>query len=262
MKLKNSNQYQNVITSEAIILRKTPLGEYDAIISLYTREMGRIRAAAKNILKSKNRLSGILNPMSHVHVTLYSKNSQSMFRLNDVEKIHSWKEIKFDLNLLESAYTILEIIERLTPDQEPNLKLFEIVLRSLCHLETYKEIQEWILIQFQIRFLELSGYGIHINQCTRCGKHRQNRAANYSFKICGSICRSCLTVSDNPEILSSKLLNCIDYLNTENAELNHLLPSDIRNELSIFIGKYYEFHLDFTSKSQGIFNPGNRTHIK
>ena len=56
---------------EAVVLRTHTLGEADRIITLLTKEHGRIRAVAKGIRRTKSRFGARLEPFMVVDVQCY-----------------------------------------------------------------------------------------------------------------------------------------------------------------------------------------------
>ena len=56
---------------EAIILRTQKLGEADRIITMLTREHGRIRGVAKGVRRTKSKFGARLEPGSHVDIQLF-----------------------------------------------------------------------------------------------------------------------------------------------------------------------------------------------
>jgi len=64
-----------VYRDQAVVLRTQKLGEADRIITLLTREHGRIKAVAKGVRRTKSRWGARLEPTSHVDLQLYSGKS-------------------------------------------------------------------------------------------------------------------------------------------------------------------------------------------
>ena len=49
---------------EAIVLRAWPFQEADLLVSLFTREQGRVKGVARHALRSRRRFGGALEPMT------------------------------------------------------------------------------------------------------------------------------------------------------------------------------------------------------
>ena len=74
---------------EALVLRVWPFQEADLLVSLFTREQGRVRGVARHALKSRRRFGGALEPMTHVRATYAEKPRQELVRLDAFEIVSS-----------------------------------------------------------------------------------------------------------------------------------------------------------------------------
>ena len=78
--------------TEAIVLRTYRLGEADKIASLFTRQLGRLRAVAKGAFRPKSRFGGALEPLSYLRVQLFERENRDLLPLNSVELVESFFE--------------------------------------------------------------------------------------------------------------------------------------------------------------------------
>ena len=74
---------------EAIVLRTWPFHEADLVVSLFTREQGRVKGVARHALKSRRRFGGALEPMTHVRATYMERPGQELVRLDALEILSS-----------------------------------------------------------------------------------------------------------------------------------------------------------------------------
>ena len=75
--------------AEAIILRTWPMHEADQIVSLFTRDQGKIKGVAKAAMKSRRRFGGALEPMTYVRASYAEKPKQELVRLDSCEILSS-----------------------------------------------------------------------------------------------------------------------------------------------------------------------------
>ncbi|HXB62089.1 MAG TPA: DNA repair protein RecO, partial [Acidobacteriaceae bacterium] len=71
--------------TEAIVLRTWPFHESDMIVSLFTREQGKVKGIARAAMKSRKRFGGALEPMTHVRANYAEKPKQDLVRLDSFE---------------------------------------------------------------------------------------------------------------------------------------------------------------------------------
>src|ERR1700742_3722484 len=74
---------------EAVVLRTWPIHEADQIVSLFTRDYGKIKGVAKAAAKSRRRFGGALEPMTHVRAHYAERPSQQRLRLISFALLHS-----------------------------------------------------------------------------------------------------------------------------------------------------------------------------
>jgi DNA repair protein RecO (recombination protein O) len=74
---------------EAVVLRTWPIYEADQIVSLFTRDYGKIKGVAKSAARSRRRFGGALEPMTHVRASYAEKPRQELVRLDSFEIVTS-----------------------------------------------------------------------------------------------------------------------------------------------------------------------------
>ena len=81
--------------SEGIILKGIPLGEADRIVTIYTLGSGKLRLVAKGVRRSRSRMSGYLEPLTYVSISV--AEGRNIDTITEVEIIQSFREIREDL---------------------------------------------------------------------------------------------------------------------------------------------------------------------
>ncbi len=143
-------------TCEALVLRKSSYGEADLLVTLFSRELGKLRALAKNAKKSQKRFGGRLDFFNRlaVEVTL---NKGRFNLIGDVTLKESYREITESVDSFVAANRVLELLDFLTPEQEPAGELFDLVTETLGLLSGKREPHSVFLV-FLLRALTLCGY--------------------------------------------------------------------------------------------------------
>ena len=114
--------------TEAIVLRTYRLGEADKIISLFTRQFGRLRAAATGAQRPKSRYGGTLEPLSYVRLWLFERENRDLLRLNSAELVESFFDMQKDYRAQVAAQYLAEVSERLLPEREVNERAFRLLV--------------------------------------------------------------------------------------------------------------------------------------
>ncbi len=127
--------------TEAIVLRTYRLGEADKIASLFTRQLGRLRAVAQGALRTKSRYGGTLEPLSYVRLWIFERENRDLLHLNSVEIIESFFDMQKDYRVQLAAQYLAEVGERLLPEREVNERIFRLLLAVLRALKTLRGSQ-------------------------------------------------------------------------------------------------------------------------
>ena len=230
----------SVYRVQAIVLRTQKLGEPDRIITLFTREHGRIKAVAKGVRRTKSRWGARLEPASHVDLQLYS--GRSLDTVTQAVSIENFGDVlSLDYQRWTVASAILEAAERFTSQEhEPALQQYLLVvgsLKALAH-ETYDA--SLILDAYLLRSLAVAGYAPSLMNCSRCdapGPHKY-----FSLVGGGSVCNTCkpsAAPTPHPETLElmQQLLSG-DWASAMDSDTR------FRREASGLIAAYLQWHLE------------------
>jgi DNA repair protein RecO (recombination protein O) len=174
--------------SEAFLIRKIQYGEADYILTLFTKDFGKIRGLAKNAKKSRKRFGGRLEPFVHLRVR-FRERPDGMKFIEDSETTQVFLSLMEDIGLFTWGSFILENVDILLPEEEPNEKMFELLVQTLSDLDSKKNPLT-IILKFQISALSLSGYKPNFDVCTKCGKPIEENAF-FSIKKGGVLCNDC-----------------------------------------------------------------------
>lgn len=229
-----------VYRDQAVVIRTQKLGEADRIITLLTRERGRIKAVAKGVRRTKSRWGARLEPTSHVDLQLFSgKNLDTITQAVSIE--HYGDRLTENYQYWTVASAILEAAERFTANEhEPALQQYHLVVGALKALayETYDS--SLILDAFLLRSLSIGGYAPSLLNCSVCESEGPHRF--FSLVGGGSVCANCkpsAAATPAPETLS--LMQQLLSGNWEEAIESELR---YRREASGLIAAYLQWHLE------------------
>src|SRR6516164_4185801 len=108
-----------VLTSEAVVLRTWPVHEADLIVSLFSRDYGKIRGVAKSALRSRKRFGGALEPMTLARAWFVERPRQELTRLDQLEIIRSPLSAPVDQARLTVLSFFAEVLEESLPERDP-----------------------------------------------------------------------------------------------------------------------------------------------
>ncbi len=157
---------------DGVVLRTQKLGEADRIISLLTRQNGRVRAVAKGVRRTKSRFGARLEPFTHVDVLVHAGRSLDVITQAEVIRPYG-APLAGDYPRYTAGIAMLETAERFTPmESEPALRQFLLLiggLRALSQTDEQAREPRLVLDAFLLRSLAVAGYAPALQECARCG---------------------------------------------------------------------------------------------
>jgi DNA repair protein RecO (recombination protein O) len=150
---------------EAIVIRTYKLGEADRIVVLFTKARGKIRTVAKGVRKTTSRFGSRLEPTSHVALQLYE--GRELDTITQAETIDHMRSIRDDLDRIARASALLEAVDSITQEREPNPRLFTMLLGALRTLAAHDH--PLVVPAFFWKLLALEGLAPMVDACVVCG---------------------------------------------------------------------------------------------
>ncbi|MGA2505452.1 MAG: DNA repair protein RecO [Anaerolineales bacterium] len=180
---------QHSFRVEGVVLRHADWGETDRLLTLYTRERGKVRAIAKGARKIRSRKAGHLEPFTHV--TLQLARSHDLPIVTQADTLDAYLPIHENLVKTSQAAYIVELLDRFTyEDDTENYGIFRLLTEVLSRLE--KESDPWLAIRYyEVRLLDLLGYRPHWFECANCGREIKAEAQFFSAVRGGVLCPAC-----------------------------------------------------------------------
>ena len=225
---------------QAIVLRTQKLGEADRIITLFTRDHGRLKAVAKGVRRTKSRWGARLEPASCVDLLLYSGKTFDV--VTQAEAIENYGDvISQDYQQWTIASSILEAAERFTAQEhEPALQQYLLVNGALTALAHKTYDPSLILDAYLLRSLAVAGYAPSLTNCSRCnapGPHKY-----FSLVGGGAVCTTCKpSAAATPTVDTLQLMSDLltgDWTGAVESEMKS------RREASGLIAAYLQWHLE------------------
>lgn len=124
---------REMICVTGMILKQTPIGEYDRRICLLTKEMGKISAFARGVRKPGSRLAAAVIPFSFGRFQLYP--GKSSYHLAEAEIQNYFETLRTDFEGACYGMYFAEVADyyaRENNDERELLKLLYQSLRALC----------------------------------------------------------------------------------------------------------------------------------
>ena len=171
---------------EAIVLRTWPFQEADLLVSLFTREQGRVKGVARHAMRSRRRFGGALEPMTHVRATYVERPRQELVRLDAFEILSSPLSRPVDYARVAALEMVAEVLEAAMPDGAPEDAVFRLAVAVLEELQVGRV---WMPVTyFALWMNRLMGWMPELGHCAACGLDLRGGTVWYSALSDGVTC--------------------------------------------------------------------------
>lgn len=225
-------------STEAIVIRKTKLGEADSILTFFTPGLGKIQGFAKSLRKPKSRMAGHLEMLTYSTVSLL--RGHNIDTIVGAQTIEAFLPVKDDLWLMSYGLYISELVNQFTAEHQEHDDIFKLMLETLKTLAA-AENKELLLRYFELHLLEAAGYRPQLRECVACHKALEPVTNYFSPPGGGLLCPACaaartqaygLTVNAQKVL---KALQSYEYPTVSRLRLDDELSRELESCLSGYL---------------------------
>ena len=141
------------LTVEGLILKRSNFGEADRMLTILTKNLGKISVVARGVRKITSRRAGNVELLNIVKVGLFKGKG---YTLTEAQSIKTFPRIKSNLAVSTSAFHILELVNKILPEDDPNPRVFDLMKSVLEEFENNP--RQIILRGFEIKLLKATGF--------------------------------------------------------------------------------------------------------
>jgi DNA repair protein RecO (recombination protein O) len=160
------------IKDTAICLRAVNYSETSQVVTLLTRDSGKVGAMAKGSRRAKSSFDGPIEVFSFGDVMFTVKDSGGQLAiLTEFNQQPRFRLLSQNLNALNAALFAAELTEKFLEDHDPHPPLFDKLTKFLETVQETKDptqILAWLIL-YQLRLLEETGVAPVFDACVNCG---------------------------------------------------------------------------------------------
>ncbi len=220
-----------IINTQAIVIKAIKHKEYDLILVLFTRKLGKVSVVAKGARKSKSSLLSCSQIFTYGNYTLRRRGD--MYILSQGDVIKSFYNLAYNLDAFTYATHITAILNNNLLEHQKNDRIFKLYAHTLKYLSENEYSEELLSRIFELKFLDYIGMKPQISVCVTCGSKNFDNAMFNVFEG-GVVCENC----------SKKYLENIKIDITTLRFMEYILSRDINNISNISVSKYVQYQLN------------------
>jgi len=235
--------------ADAIVLHRLDYGEADRIVTLLTREHGKLAAIAKGARRGKSKVAGSLDLFARSNMML--AKGRNLDVVAQVERRGDARHISGDLRRTAYACLVAEVVDKVMEDRHPVDEIFDLVVRTLGDLNLVERSPRADTAWFLMRILEVLGYQPQLQNCAGCGAELPASAGWFSPLLGGVLCARCGGHDQAGSPVSVNGLKVLRLMAGGQREIYDRvrLSSELLHEIEQALEAQLEYHLDRHLKS-------------
>ncbi len=199
--------------TEGIVLREIRYKDTSKILTIYTKEHGKISAMARGAYKPKSGLIANTQLFSHSEYEMYK--GKSFYYLNQGHVINSFYSIRENMQRVAYGYYMLEMIDKSLEEEQKSEKLFLLLEKGLRIISSLEKDFLKFIVGYELKFISFLGYRPVIDKCVICEGKLSNKS-KFSVQNGGFICQKCFGVDYSARNIDRNIYNLInDFLYTK-----------------------------------------------
>ena len=243
--------------TQAIVLRQRKLGDADKILTLFSANLGKVDAIVKGARKTKSRLAGHVEPLTHA--TFLLARGKNLDIVTQVETSESFQELRDDLEQLSRALYVCELIDKFTEPHAEHFGLYRLLLATLHRLGAGGDIDT------PVRYCEMAllremGYTPELDACVTCRSKLEPGTNYWSAGAGGAVCPNCRAEESALRPISANAVKLLRLLLhgsfTEVARVK--VDADLAIELERTLGEYVRWVLERDVRSAAFIDTVRR----
>ncbi len=236
-----------ILKTEAIVLRNHKWSETSSIVTLCSRDFGKLKAVAKGARRPNSRFDNCLSPITQSQILFYSRNSGGLHILKEASSINYFPNLKRELEKLAYASALCELTEYLTTDGQPSPSAYYTLYQTLNKMETSPlEDFKKLFWHFELRMFAVAGYRPQLSKCVSCGASPESFPVSFSLPWGGLLCEECKCKDATARQVhpgTIKFLRMLQKIEIEKVR-NVKISSSLEKESEALLEAFWRYHTE------------------
>ena len=247
--------------TEAINLKNYPLNDNDSIVVMFSKSKGLMRAVAKGAKKPKSKLGARIQMFIANQLMLFE--GKNLDTIAQAQSLNTFSKIRSDLDKLSYSMYIAELVNNFCSSQYNNdenyCEIYDLIFYTYEKMAQASTKEEILLtsLKFQIKLMNLLGWGLDFNYCSKCQKDIEDnieQSCFYSYSLGSFLCAECGSEATSGIRIHNKIrlflseISKLDY--KQKSKYDDLVNFTVLEKCFLFMKKYID---NLSNKKTKIF---------
>lgn len=229
-----------IVCTEGIITKEVKYGETSRIVTLITKDFGKISAIANNVRTGKARLLSGLSLFVFSEFVLYEgKGKNGLFRINEINVKESFRSLRESIDKMAYASYFADVTNKTVTENSPDNELLSLLLNTLYMLDRDGAEFELLKAVFEIKTAQICGYAPSFYPCGKCGSV-ENIIYLDPVGGCGC-CKNCGMLLKKSFLMNNTVRELWDYI--LNSGLKQSVSVKAKKEIIDYLSRLTESYL-------------------
>lgn len=190
------------IKTKGIIIKSTDYKDSDKIVTIFSADLGIIKARARGVKKAKAKLAFAAQPFAFCEFVLVARSG--FYTIINATSIDQFFDLTTDFDKYIFCLACLEVCQKTIKENDPNQNLFLMLLNSLknaCYSDASPIL---IFIKFMLEAFKFLGFALEVSRCACCESVLPNKLFAFSYDYNGMLCAKCSNKNEYLELTAGE----------------------------------------------------------
>ena len=160
------------LTTTGIVLREVNYKESDKILTLLTRDGGKMTVSARGCRRKNSPIAAVSQLLCFSDLTLYEYRGR--WHIHEGEILREFRRVRSDLTRLSLGAWFAELTEAVTPEGEESQPVLRLLLNALYALDELNKPEALVKAAFELKLMALIGYEPQLTLCPVCDREPES----------------------------------------------------------------------------------------
>lgn len=231
----------DLIKTSGVVIRQTKVKDNDLMLTIFTKDLGVIRASARGARGFKNKLSAGCSLFAFSEFLLYP--GKEVYKVNSAELIESFYSLTSNIERMAFAAYIADLTGYTVQEEEGTERLLSLFLNTFYLLAKWGGELRTVKCVYELKLLEFLGFSPCLTECTSCGNET---ATFFAAAEGGLLCEDCQRELGTGRKLSAACLDAMRHVlsSDDKKAFAFRLSPDVLEELEFFVAKMLKEYID------------------
>ena len=242
--------------TKGIVIKRINFGEADRILTILTERLGKIKAIAKGVRKTKSRLAGHLEPFMIIDLQLHE--GKTFYIVTGATIVKDFPKIHDNLEKVSKCFYVGELVDKFLEENHKDREIFELFFAVLKCIEE-SDGNFWLRV-FELKLIEASGFHPELYNCIHCQKKLEQENNFWDNIEGGVICLECQKKYHHGKKVSDQSIKFFRYIEKNDIEgIKKLkITQPIEKESEEVLESYIQSIIEREIKSLGFLKLVNK----